>query len=109
MFFPRLIDSLPQLTGLPLALLQEQPTEQAPAGMFDNMLVPFALIFAIFYFLMIRPEKKNRKKRENMLAELGKGAKVMTSGGLYGTVIQVKDQVVTLQIAEGVRVRYSLQ
>ncbi|MBJ02552.1 MAG: preprotein translocase subunit YajC [Planctomycetes bacterium] len=77
--------------------------------MFDTMLVPFALIFVIFYFLMIRPEKKNRQKRESMLAELKKGAKVITSGGLYGTVIQIKDEVVTLQIAEGVRVRYSLQ
>jgi preprotein translocase subunit YajC len=99
------------LPQLPLAVLQEAGTEagKGTPGMFDNMLVPFALIFAIFYFLMIRPEKKKRQQREVMLASLNKGAKVITNGGLYGTIVQVQDQTVTLQIADGVRVHYSLQ
>jgi preprotein translocase subunit YajC len=69
---------------------------------------PYLLIGVVFWLLMIRPEQKNRKKRAAMLAAIGKGDKVMTNGGLYGTVVQVQDQIVTLQIAEGVRVRYAL-
>jgi preprotein translocase subunit YajC len=56
---------------------------------------------------MIGPERKQRKKREAMLAALGKGDKVMTTGGMYGSVAAVQDDVVTLQIADGVRVRFA--
>jgi preprotein translocase subunit YajC len=73
-----------------------------------SLLVPLIACMAIFYFFMIGPERKQRKKREQMLANLQKGAKVMTTGGLYGSVAQIQDQVVTLQIADGVRVRYAL-
>jgi preprotein translocase subunit YajC len=73
-----------------------------------GMLVPLIACMAIFYFFMIGPERKQRKKREQMLANLQKGMKVMTTGGLYGSVAQIQDQVVTLQIADGVRVRYAL-
>jgi preprotein translocase subunit YajC len=87
-------------------------TEQgAPQGAPVSPLIQFApyiLIGVVFWLLMIRPEQKNRKKRAAMLAAIGKGDKVMTNGGLYGTVVQVQDQIVTLQIAEGVRVRYAL-
>jgi preprotein translocase subunit YajC len=58
---------------------------------------------------MIVPERKNRRKREEMLAALKKGDKVMTNGGMYATIVGVQDNVVTLQIAEGVRVRFSRQ
>src|SRR5262245_46645843 len=94
-----------------LAILQDTPATpaQAPADSpFGGMLVPLALCMLVFYFFMIAPERKQRKKREQMLANLQKGAKVVTSSGLYGTVAQVQDQIVTLQIADGVRVRYAL-
>ena len=67
--------------------------------------LPFVLIFAVVWFMMINPERKNRKKRDAMLGQLKKGDKVLTAAGLYGSVVQIQDQIVTLQIAEGVRVR----
>ena len=79
----------------------------APSGG-SNFLVPMLLVGAIFWFVMIGPERKQRKKRAAMLSELGKGAKVMTTSGMIATVVQVQDDEVTLQAAEGVRLRFSL-
>ncbi|MCY3003589.1 MAG: preprotein translocase subunit YajC [Planctomycetota bacterium] len=69
--------------------------------------LPMIAIFAIFYFVLIGPERKNRKKREAMLESMKKGDKVMTSAGMYGTIVAMQDKVVTLQLDEGVRVRFS--
>ena len=103
------------------ALLQETTTAPAPAGpagtgtppaaggdLFTSVLPPLLLCAVVFYIFMIGPERKQKKKRELMIASLQKGAKVMTTGGLYATVAQVQDQIVTLQIADGVRARYAL-
>ena len=84
----------------------EQP--QSQPGLFDSMLVPMAGCFLVFWFLVIRPEKRQRKTREAMLNALSKGDEVITSGGIHGKVAQVKDEVVTVQVAEGVRMRFSL-
>jgi preprotein translocase subunit YajC len=84
------------------------PPSGAESFFGGNLLVPLIACMAIFYFFMIGPERKQRKKRDQMLASLQKGAKVMTTGGLYGSVAQIQDQIVTLQIADGVRVRYAL-
>ena len=89
------------------------PGSQAPPGAPEvnplmNWVVLPALLFAVFYFFMIAPDNKRKKKHQAMLQNLPKGAKVMTSGGLYGTVTQVQDQIATLQIAEGVRIRIAL-
>jgi preprotein translocase subunit YajC len=103
----------------PTAIILQDPNsstpapggEDAPSGLFGGGLgsfFPIIAIFAIFYFVMIGPERKNRKKREGMLAALKKGDKVMTNGGMYATVAAVQDDRVTLQIADGVRVRYSV-
>jgi preprotein translocase subunit YajC len=67
-------------------------------------LIPMVLIFAIFFFLLIRPQQRERKRREEMLASLKKGDRVVTSGGLIGTVIGLNEQTVTLRIADTVRV-----
>ena len=99
-----------------LALIQDTsaPAQGAPPpgglgeNLFGGMMIPLLLCMAVFYFFMIGPERKARKKREEMLKHLEKGAKVMLSSGLYGTIVAVQDQVVTLQIADGVRVRYAL-
>ena len=60
------------------------------------------------YFIILRPEKKQRLKRQQMLAALKKGDKVLTSSGMYGTIVQVQDQVVTVQVADNVRMRMAL-
>lgn len=93
---------------LPLSrpLLEDPPAAAAKGYGGDFWLLLVALV-AVFYFVMILPEKKNRKKRADLLAGLKKGDKVMTTGGLYGTVAMVQNDVVTLQVADGVRMRFS--
>ena len=66
---------------------------------------PFILIFVIFYFLLIRPQQQKAKQRQVMNANLKKGDRVTTSGGLMGTVTTLGEKVITIQIAEGVRVK----
>ena len=63
-----------------------------------------ALIFVIFYFLLIRPQQKKQKEHQNLLESLRKGDRVVTSGGIYGTVVGVKENIVVLKIAENVKI-----
>ncbi len=76
---------------------------QAGAGIVQ--LVPLILIMVIFYFLLIRPQQKRLKEHKNMVASLKKGDRVITGGGIYGTITEVKDDYVRLEIANGVRVK----
>ncbi len=62
---------------------------------------------AIFYFLLIRPQQKQRKQHNEMLAALKKGDRVITSGGLYGEISGLKDDFITMEIAPKVRVKVS--
>ena len=83
-----------------------------PAGGLGGLagLLPFILIFVIFYFLLIRPQQKKQRlaqqEREAMLKALKAGDKVVTSGGIYGTIVAVreKDDTVQLRIAQSVSV-----
>lgn len=66
---------------------------------------PLVLVFVIFYFLLIRPQQKKAKEHREMLERLKKNDEVLTSGGLYGKVISLADNVVTVEVAPNVRVR----
>lgn len=69
-------------------------------------LAPLVLIFVVFYFLLIRPQQKKMKEHRAMLEALRRGDKVVTGGGIVGTVVKVgTEDDVTVEIAEGVRVR----
>jgi preprotein translocase subunit YajC len=68
-------------------------------------LVPFLAIFAIFYFLLIAPMRKRQKALQNLIEELKKGDRVVTTGGLYGEVTGIEGSVVHLKIADRVKVR----
>src|SRR5262252_6641441 len=68
-------------------------------------LIPFILIFVIMYFMVIRPQQKKNKEHQELLNKLKKNDEVMTSGGIYGKVIDLKETVVTLEVAPNVRVR----
>ena len=71
-----------------------------------TMLLPFVLIFIIMYFLILRPQRQQAKRREEMLKAIRRGDTVITNGGIVGKVTKVvDDNEVELQIAEGVRVR----
>ncbi len=92
-----------------LFFLQEGPPQPQPgAGSFISTLLPFILIFGIFYLLVIRPQQKKQrllqKEREELLNALKPGDKVVTTGGIYGTIVAVRDSTVTLRIADKVSV-----
>ncbi len=79
----------------------------APAGPAGNIgqFVPLILIFVVFYFLLIRPQQKKAKQHQQFLNDLKKGARVVTGGGIHGRITGITDSVVTLEIAEGVRIK----
>ncbi|MBW1721817.1 MAG: preprotein translocase subunit YajC [Deltaproteobacteria bacterium] len=70
-------------------------------------IVPLLIMFAIFYFLLIRPQQKKAKEHRAMLSALKKGDRVVSSGGLHGVVTGLADDVVTVEIAPKVRVKIS--
>lgn len=82
------------------------PTEDAPAGGM-NFMLPMLLIAAIFWIVLIGPERKQRKKRAAMIAALAKGDRVVTTAGIFATVVSVQDDMVVLQVADGVRMHFS--
>jgi len=77
---------------------------QSPAGLAISF-VPFIAIFVLFYFLLIMPQQKKAKQRKQMINALKKGDKVMTSGGMIGTVAALFPKMVSLQVAEGTRIK----
>jgi preprotein translocase subunit YajC len=80
-------------------------------GLFDNQsaliqFLPLVLIFVVFYFLLIRPQQRKAKDHKTMLDALRRGDRVVTGGGIIGTVARVENpEEVTVDIADGVRVR----
>ena len=76
------------------------------SGALMTQVVFFVAIFAIFYFLMIRPQQKQKRDRENMLRAMKKGDRVVTTGGLHGTVIGLSEHTVTLRVADQVKLEF---
>lgn len=77
---------------------------QAEGGGADPFmsLLPLVLIFAVFYFLLIRPQNKRQKEHREMVANIESGDEIVTAGGVLGKVMEVKDQFVHVQVADGV-------
>ncbi len=74
-------------------------------GGFASSLIVLVAIFVIFYFLLIRPQQKQQKQLQEMRASLKKGDKIVTSGGIYGTVSNITDNEVTLEVADKVKIK----
>lgn len=72
-----------------------------------GQILPIILIFAVFYFLLIRPQQKKAKEHQAYLANLKRGDKVITSGGIYGQITGLTESAVTLEVAENVRIKVS--
>lgn len=70
-------------------------------------LITFVLIIAIFYFLLIRPQRKKDKETKAMIDAMKKGDKVVTIGGIHGTIITVKDQTVVVKVDDSARIEFS--
>jgi preprotein translocase subunit YajC len=79
----------------------------APPGVSQ---LPFVFViiatFAIFYFILIRPQQKKQKELHKMIEALKKGDRVVTSGGIFGTVVGLKDNIVVLKVAEEVKMEF---
>ena len=67
--------------------------------------LPIIILFAIFYFLLIRPQQKKAKEHREMVNNLKKGARIITSGGIYGTILSIDDTTIGLEIAEKVKIK----
>ena len=68
---------------------------------------PIAVMVLIFYFLLYRPNKRAQREREDMLKSLQKGTRIVTIGGIYGTITNLNDKIVNLQIADKVEIEIS--
>lgn len=93
--------------GLAIAQAAPEAGAQAGGGMMAQFqgLIPLVFMFAIFYFLLIRPQQKKAKEHRALLDALKKGDQVVTAAGIHGKVTALDDQVVTLEIAPGVNVK----
>ena len=89
-----------------LALLQGSPG--GGGGDIFSLMLPMIVVFAIFYFLVLRPQQKRQRKvqqeRDQLLNSLKSGDKVVTTGGIYGTIVAARDETVTLRIADKVQI-----
>ena len=70
-----------------------------------SSLLPFLLIIVVFYFLILRPQQKRQKERQKLLEGVKKGDKIITSGGIYGTVEGIEDNTVLVKISDNVKVK----
>jgi preprotein translocase subunit YajC len=89
----------------PFLLAMAAPQDGAPSPWLQ--LIPFALILGIFYFVMVLPMRKRQQKVQTFLASLKVNDKVITSGGIYGSITRLSDQSVQLQVANNVRIEVS--
>ena len=90
-----------------LAAFQGQVPGQAQPNPF-GFLLPFILIFVVFYFLIMRPQSKRQKEHQTMVKALQKGDRVVTAGGFHGTVQGVDDEAETVQLEIADRVRVTV-
>lgn len=86
-----------------MAFAQAAPGAGAPSQFLSFL--PLILVFVIFYFLLIRPQQKKAREHQQMLGRLKKNDEVMTSGGIYGKVTALAENMVTLEVAPNVRIR----
>lgn len=78
----------------------------AGSGSIWQMIWPFILMFAVFYFLLIRPQQKKQKQRTAMLGQIKKGDKITTIGGLHGTVLELTDDTVVIRVNDTTKMTF---
>lgn len=91
--------------GTELAYAMGAPGGGGAQGSTFMSFLPIILIFVIFYFLLIRPQQRRAKEHRHLLANLKTGEYVLTNGGIYGRITGIKDNVITLEISDKVRVK----
>ena len=90
-----------------MTILQAAPAAQG--GSQCSMWIMLALIFVVMWFFMIRPQRKQQKELQNFRDSLKKGDKVVTIGGIYGTVCEIKEGSVLIEVDNNVKIRVSKQ
>ena len=93
-------------SGADVALAGLTPPSGSGGGAVVTQLLFFAAIFAIFYFLLIRPQQRQKADRQRMLSALKRGDRVVTSGGLHGTVTGLTEHTVSLRVADQVKLEF---
>lgn len=89
------------------SLFQSMPLLQDQGAQLVSMLIPFGLIILVFYFLIIRPQNKKQKETQAMLASVKKNDRVVTIGGIRGTVYAVRDDAVVLKVDDEVKIEFN--
>ncbi|MEO8233470.1 MAG: preprotein translocase subunit YajC [Ignavibacteriota bacterium] len=74
-------------------------------GSLISTVIMFGAIFAIFYFMIIRPQQKRAKEREKLLSNIEKGDKIITSGGVHATIVGIEEKTVLIEIAPNVKIK----
>jgi preprotein translocase subunit YajC len=91
-----------------LTLMAARPAGgEGQQGSWITTLMPLVVIFAIFYFLMIRPQQKQQKKHREMLAAIKKGDRVITRGGMHGTVFGITDNIITIEVTNELKLKFN--
>ncbi len=89
-----------------LPFLAQTQTPQGPQGLLGSPFVMMGLMVVMFYFLLIRPQQRQRKEQAARIAALQNGDKVITSAGIHGIVHNVKEQTVVVKVAEGTMIEF---
>ncbi len=89
-----------------LLAMAPPPNGQGGSGGLISTLIMFGAIFAIFYFMIIRPQQKRAKEREKLLSSVQKGDKVILSSGLYGTIAGLDDKTVLVDVGNNVKMKF---
>jgi preprotein translocase subunit YajC len=94
------------LISIAYAMGQGGAGAEGAGGGFAN-LIPLVIMFAIFYFLLIRPQQKKAKEHRDLLGNLKKGDRILTNGGFHARIISLDENVMTVELADKVRVKMS--
>ena len=82
------------------------PSGEEPTGGFDWMLIVFLVVlFGLFYFILIRPQRKRQKEHQQLVEELKRGDNVVTAGGIYGVIESISEDSVVIKVESGVTLR----
>jgi preprotein translocase subunit YajC len=87
-------------------LMMAPPGGGEGGGSMMSMFIMFGLVIVIMYFMMIRPQQKRQKEHQAMLDGIHKGDKVITTSGMHGTVTEVDDKTMTVQVADNVKIKF---
>jgi preprotein translocase subunit YajC len=87
-------------------LAMAPPSDGGGGGGFISTIIMFGAIFLIFYFMIIRPQQKRAKEREKLLSNLQKGDKIVTNGGIHGTIAGLDEKTALVQVSDNVKLKF---